>query len=429
MAEKKDEAVLNFPPNFLWGAATSSHQVEGNNIHNDWWAWEQAGHANGHQVSGEACDHYHRYDSDFGIAQDLHQNAHRLSLEWSRIEPEDNEWNKEAIEHYRRVLQSAKKHGLKTFVTLHHFTNPLWFTHAGGWLQKEAPEIFQSYVLMVVKQLGDLVDYWITINEPMVYASQGYLAAVWPPQEKSLWKTKKVINNLARAHILAYRTIHNLMDNDDQKTWVGFANNVASYQVYNKHSLRDQMFVQVVDRLWNHSFYRRTKGCHDFLGLNYYFHYRVARARLAHWQFFADVRKERREASDVGWEVYPPGIFDVVMDMSQYKLPIFITENGIAVEKDNKRSRFIVSYVKELYHAIQAGAPVAGYFYWSLLDNWEWEKGYDARFGIVGVDFETQQRTVRESAKVYANIAQHNGIPHELLKFVGHVTLGEITIK
>ncbi len=429
MKKSEEEFVLNFPPNFFWGTSDSAHQVEGNNTNNDWWAWEQAGKANNHQVSGQAADQYNLYAEDFKLAKDLHQNAHRLSLEWSRIEPELNHWDDKAIKHYRQVLQAARENGLKTFVTLHHFTNPLWFVKQGGWLQSKAPEIFQDYVILVVKELGDLVDFWITINEPLVYASQGYLAAVWPPQERSLLKTKRVIKNMARAHILVYRTIHDLLDKEDFKAQVGFANNVASYQVYNKHSLRDYGFMVMVDWIWNHWFYSLTKECHDFLALNYYFHYRIAKAKLSAWQFFTDIRKERREASDVGWEIYPPGMFDVVMDLSRYKLPIYITENGIAVDKDNKRSRFIVSYVKELYHAIQAGAPVKGYFYWSLIDNWEWEKGYETRFGIVGVDFNTEQRTLRDSARVYSEIAEHNGIPKRLLKFLGHVTLGEITVK
>ena len=424
-----DETVLKFPPNFLWGSATSSHQVEGDNKNNDWWAWEQEGLADDHQVSGKAADHYNKYEEDFAMAKSLNHNAHRLSIEWSRVEPEDNEWDMKEVEHYRKVLQSIRDNGMKSFVTLHHFTNPMWFVNKGGWMQDDAPEIFQSYVLMIIKELGDLVDFWITINEPMVYSSQGYLAGVWPPQDKSLIKTHRVIRNMAKAHVLAYRSIHNLIDTDRKTVQVGFSNNVASYQIYNKHSLRDYLFMQTVDRIWNHSFYSITKNCHDFLGLNYYFHYRIAKAKFSHLQFFTDIRKERREASDVGWEIYPPGIFDVVMDLSKYKLPIYITENGIAVEKDNKRSRFIVSYVKELYHAIRAGAPVKGYLYWSLLDNWEWEKGFDARFGMVDVDFKTQKRTIRDSARVFADIAKHNGIPHHLLKFVGHVTLGEITVK
>ncbi|MFH1667847.1 MAG: glycoside hydrolase family 1 protein [Candidatus Komeilibacteria bacterium] len=425
----KDEAVLVFPPNFLWGTATSAHQVEGDNTNNDWHLFEQEGYADDHQVAGSGPDHYHRYEEDFKIAKDLHNNAFRLSIEWSRVEPEDNHWDKKEIEHYRKVLQEAHKQGLKTFVTLHHFTNPIWFMHEEGWLNPDAPEIFQSYVMMIVKELGSLVDFWMTINEPMVFATQGYIAGVWPPREKNVIKARKVIKNMAKAHILAYRSIHNVLDKDDYQAQVGFANNVSSFQIYNKHSLKDIVFVQTVDRIWNHWFMKLTKGCHDFLGLNYYFHYRVAKARFSHWQFFTDIRKERREASDVGWEIYPPGIFDVVMDLANYKIPIYITENGIAVDKDNKRARFIVSYVKELYHAIQAGAPVKGYFYWSLLDNWEWEKGYNADFGIVDVDMETKKRTIRESGKVYGQIAEHNGIPHDLLKFVGHVTLGEITVK
>ncbi|MCR4280064.1 MAG: glycoside hydrolase family 1 protein [Candidatus Komeilibacteria bacterium] len=427
--KKMDEAILKFPPNFLWGVAVSSHQVEGNNTNNDWHAWEQDGKALHQQVAGSGPDFYNKYKEDFQIAHDMELGAFRLSIEWSRVEPEKGKWDKEAWAHYRRMLEDAQRKGLKIFLTLHHFTNPLWLVDEGGWLNKGVVERFVDYTHKAVKEVGDLVDVWMTINEPLVYASQSYLVGVWPPQHRSFWEARRVAKNMAKAHKKAYTVIHRSLDKKDKRVMVGFAKSVNTYQIYNKYSFKDQLLSLGADWVWNRWFYRLTRGFNDYLGLNYYFHFRIARARFSNWQFFVDIRKEKRDTSDVGWEIYPPGIFDIVMSMAHYGLPIYITENGLAAEKDNKRSRFIVSYIKELYHAIEAGAPVKGYFHWSLLDNWEWEKGYEARFGLVAFDPITKKRTLKESAHVYQTIAGANGITHPLLKFVGHVTLGEITVK
>ena len=407
---------LPFPKDFAWGAATSAHQVEGGNTLNDWWAAEQAAHTSCMRrrkkncdhihVSGPAVDHWNRFREDFDLAQQMNHNAHRLSLEWARIEPEMGKFDPVALAHYRDVLASLRTRGMKTMVTLHHFSNPQWFVKRGGWGTRDASKLFARYVEHVATELGDLVDWWITINEPLVYVTQGWLAGVWPPFiHNAFIRALRVTWHLARAHRAAWRVlkIHT------PGVPVGVAHNVLTIQVYRKHNFIDQMFAQWVDFLWNHSFLWLTRrATHDFIGINYYFHYRLARAHWRSLRFFIDVREEQREASDIGWEVYPPGMADVLLDFTSYQLPIYITENGIATENDDRRVRFLISCLKEVYHAIAAGAPVHGYFHWSLLDNFEWSFGFAKRFGLVEVHYDTMERHIRPSAYAYKKICETN---------------------
>ncbi len=184
MAEYTD---LQFPAGFRWGCASASHQAEGNCVKNDWWAWEQeGGHIADGTVSGIACDHYNRFEEDFALAQELGHNAHRLSIEWSRIEPDEGQWDMAEVDHYRRVMESLLRHGLTPFVTLHHFTNPLWFRDSGGWLNPKAPESIARYAGFIAKEMGDLVPFWFTINEPLVVVAGSYLIGNWPPQHQDM---------------------------------------------------------------------------------------------------------------------------------------------------------------------------------------------------------------------------------------------------
>ncbi|QQG43125.1 MAG: glycoside hydrolase family 1 protein [Candidatus Daviesbacteria bacterium] len=413
---KHDHAQLEFPQGFLWGAATSSYQVEGNNMYSDWWQWE-VNHQPFDLRSGQACDQYNRYAEDFALAKDLNHNAHRLSLEWARIEPEEDQFNQNEIDHYKQVLKSLKDQGFTVMLTLHHFTNPAWFAKKGGWESFGAPKRFERFVKKVVPELKDYVDLWITINEPGVLMFQGYLIGVWPPQKKSFPTGIRVYWNLARAHKKAYKAIHQLVPNAK----VGIANNVSSFDAFHHHSLREEIGVWALDIINNHLFYQMTGiQTHDFLGLNYYFNQYLSFNTHSRFPSFVDIATTKKDTSDLGWEVYPEGIFDVLMDFSDYHKPIYITENGLASTNDDRRVRFLISYLKEIYHAIQTGADVRGYFHWSLIDNFEWADGFVPRFGLVEVDFATQKRTPRPSSKVYAEIIKHNGIEHKLLKLLGH---------
>ena len=410
-----------FPDGFLWGAATSSHQVEGGNDKNDWWDWEKkSGNIVDGTVSGAACGQYTRYEEDLDIAKSLHQNAHRLSIEWSRIEPEEGKWDMDAIVHYRRVLEAARARGLKVMLTCWHFTLPKWFAAKGGWESPEAIDRFVRYVELLAREYGDLVDQWLTINEPMVYLVQSYGIGVWPPGIRSQLKSIHVFGKMCLAHRRAYKAIHRVLDSKGGPVFVGVAQNVITFEPYRKQSLADTLFVWFADRMFNHQFFIWTKGAHDFIGINYYFHFRVKYRPTKPSQFFYEVHVENRETSDLGWEINAPAIFDAIMAMERYKLPIFITEHGVANADDGKRPRVLVAALKEVYHAIKAGVDIRGYFHWSLIDNFEWEKGYSGRFGLVAIDYLTQKRTPRRSAYVYADICQENGIPHTLLRFVGH---------
>lgn len=411
---------LVFPNNFLWGTATSSHQVEGWNDHNDWWLWEQEpGTIVDGQVSGRAADHYNLYKQDIQIIEKLNQNSYRFSLEWSRIMPEPDVFNEREIKHYISVLEELKKHNIKTMVTLFHFTLPIWFSQMGGFEKKKNIKYFLNYIKTITRRVEHLVDFWITINEPNVYTLMSYGLGLWPPGKTSVLDAYKVFDNLAYAHKEAYEIIR---ENENfKKIPIGFSGNIGSYYSYDKYSFSQWMTIKMVNYTWNHWFLEKTQYHNDFVGVNYYTHQRIRDIRLRNLaQSFTIIPNEDREMTDMDWEIYPPGIFEALIEMNKHGLPIYVTENGISTINDHRRARYIVSYLKELYHAIKAGVDVRGYFYWSLLDNFEWDKGFLPRFGLVEVDYKTLKRKIRPSAKLYAQICRKNAIDHDLLKFTGH---------
>ncbi len=435
--KKHDEhshGPLKFPRGFLWGAATSAHQVEGGNIHNDWWLWEQKkGNVKNNDQSGKATDHYNRYEEDFDWAKSLDHNAHRLSIEWSRIEPEEGKWNFDEVAHYRNVLKALRKRKLKAMLTLHHFTNPAWIAKQGGWNNSDTPRYFARYATFIAEHLGEYVDFWVTINEPIIYIGQGYGMADWPPQRKSFFAAAGAFLRLSKGHQLAYKAIHAQLDEKGRKkkrkkiVQVGIAKNQLSITMYRNRFI-DYLYVRVSEFVWNDLFFLWTRLKYfDFIGVNYYFHQRVKRAKGRGF-IYVDVRsEEKRESSDLGWEVFAPGLFNVLMDLRKYKKPMYVTENGISTTNDDKRVRYIVVHLKELYHALEAGLDVKGYFHWSLLDNFEWSQGFTPRFGLIEVNYKTFKRTPRPSAFIYSQICRDNEIDHELLRFLGHgVKVGDV---
>ncbi|HUW24548.1 MAG TPA: glycoside hydrolase family 1 protein [Patescibacteria group bacterium] len=402
---------LVFPPGFLWGTATAAHQVEGNNIHSDWWEWEQAG--GGTEPSGQACGQYELFSKDFNLIKKLHNNAHRLSLEWARLEPKCGWFDPQEVKHYRKVLSSLKKRGIKTFVTLHHFTNPSWFAQKGGFVKRANLQYFEKYVSYCAKNFGDLVDAWITINEPNMYVGAAYLQGLWPPQKRSLWLSLKVMLNLALAHRRAYQILHQKFT-DCQ---VGAA---VSYQSIHptRKKLINRLLCWVVKFFSNNFFYFLTGKTHDFLGLNYYQNVKIS------WRIFKlflssseeKIEEEQDdyfsgETTDLGWNIYPRGIHEVVVEAyRKYRKPIFITENGVADSKDTRRKDFIQDHLRWLYEAIKEGIDVRGYFYWTLLDNFEWALGFKPKFGLAKTDYSTLRRNFRPSARFYAEVCQNNAI-------------------
>lgn len=402
---------ITFPENFLWGTATSAYQVEGKNI-NDWSQWEKAGArmlkiAKAHRnpmdfICGQACDSYHRYTEDFDLAKSLNTNAIRFGIEWSRLQNEKNEWNVEEILHYKTVLKEAQDRGFSVMLCLWHWTIPTWLEREGGWTSREAVAQFEAYVRLIVAEFGGMVDFWLTLNEPLVPAAYGYLAGTFPPGKKlslrKFWKMKK---NLAKAHNAAYDIIHERFP----QAMVGHSmlSNAITAEPTNLPARGAAFLARYFANDW---FINETKKKCDFLGLQYY-----KRSRLG--GIFPWPQKGNLPRNDMGWELFPEGIYQMIKYWQKFGKPIIVTENGTADAKDSHRAEFIKNHLVQIHRAIKEGAAVLGYFHWSLLDNFEWAYGWGKNFGLFEVDRITFNRKMRESAKVYAEFCRNNGFDHQ----------------
>jgi len=418
---------FTFPKSFLWGAATSAHQVEGNNTNNDWWEWEQTRPAQ--ERSGQAADEWNRFEEDFKLAQDLGHTAHRFSIEWSRIEPQENQWDSKAIDHYAQVIRSLRLKGMEPIVTLNHFTLPLWLAHQGGWCSQKTPELYARYVEKVTEALGRDVHYWVTFNEPGGYIYKSYLIGEWPPGLKSPDKALVVFKNLLLGHVLAYEKIKSIYAIKGWKEpMIGIAQSVLIFRACSDRSLRDRIAARFRHWMFNHLFIQalingraycmgvfsvhlpKTKTL-DFIGLNYYTREFVHHNGFGFPGILGDACTETKELNRrtgknnfLSWEIYPQGLYTFLKDFSRYRIPLFVSENGIATDDDTERTEFIVAHLKAMVQAMKEGVPVMGYLYWSLLDNYEWAEGFVPRFGLIEVNYTTQKRTVRESARVFEKI-------------------------
>ncbi len=406
--------MAEFPKGFFWGAATSAHQVEGNNINSDWWEWEQK--AKLPVPSGRACLHYELYKEDFALAAQLNHNAHRLSVEWSRIEPQEGRFVEAEIRHYQDVIRFLKGLNIEPIVTLHHFTTPLWLARQSGWENKRIEEYFLRYVEKVTQALCDSVHFWVTINEPMVYTYYSYIIGCWPPQEKSYSRAMKVVDNMASAHIKAYKLIRDIyLKRNLPPPSVSIAHNMQAFVPCNM-ALKNRLAVYIRDKLFNRDFLERLIKANalDFIGLNYYTRGLIEVDGWGIRNLTMDVCKKGHnpcQKNSMGWDIYPQGIYSILLKLKKYGLPVFILENGICVDDDNTRWDFIREHLEMVSLAMEQGANVLGYIYWSLMDNFEWDKGFAPRFGLVEIDYNTHKRTVRESARKFALICKNNQLP------------------
>ncbi|MDD5032339.1 MAG: glycoside hydrolase family 1 protein [Patescibacteria group bacterium] len=405
---ENNKKILKFPKDFLWGVSTSAHQIEGGAA-NDWSCWERSefriknlelrNENPNNYICGLACDSYNRYEEDIKLVKDLNCGAYRLGIEWARIEPEEGKWDRKEIEHYRKVLMNLKANNLKVVLTLWHWTNPIWLADKGGWANKEAVKYFSRYVEFIVNQLGDLVDYWLTLNEPMVYIANGHITGKFPPNKKSIFIARKVFNNLIRAHKTGYGVIHNKYT----KAEVSITQLMNYFEPARKWCLVEAGLAKLASWIWNERFLNKIKNELDYIGLDYYFHDRIV--------WYPPFKKnENKKITDMGWEIYPKGIYYVLKSLAKFKKPIIVMENGLADADDKERVNFIREHLKYVYKAIGGGVSVRGYFYWSLLDNFEWAAGFDPKFGLYEVDRKTFKRTARPSAKMYAEICKNNMI-------------------
>ena len=405
--------MMKFPQNFLWGAATSSYQVEGNNANADWWSWEKKA---GKEQSAQACRHYEMYEQDFDLAKGLGHNAHRLSIEWSRIEPKEGEFSREEIKHYIDVVRALRARNIEPMVTLHHFTNPVWFSASGGWTNRRSVERFLRYCDVVTRALASHVHFWITINEPTIYFSHAYMFGVWPPQERSYLKAKVVHDHMIAAHIKAYALINKIYKEQDlPKPSISISQHISamiscgdSFRNRFAARLRDQWHnFEILDKLARH-------GTLDFIGVNYYSRHLVNASSWWVGNLLMETGQSHNEPvkkNSLGWDIYPEGLYQVLLKLKRYGLPVMITENGICTSDDNLRWEFLCAHLKSVHRAMQEGVNVTGYLYWSLMDNFEWDKGFGPRFGLIDIDYKTYRRTVRESAIKFGQVCKTGVLP------------------
>ena len=414
---QEPDPLLKFPSRFLWGAATSAHQIEGNN-HNNWSVWElenakslaksaeykladlpgwaevsAAATDPDNYVSGEAIDHYSRYKLDLAIAEKLHLNAFRFSIEWSRIEPQEGIWDREAIDHYRDYIREIKRRGMEPLPTLYHWTVPVWFQEKGGFERSSNVKFFARYAEKVIDEYHQDIRYITTINEPDTVISHGYITLDHPPQQRSFLKAFIVYRNLMKAHKVVYVYAHK----KSRRLKVGFTKSYAWVRAGDERALT-RLAVRVDFWLRDDLVIRYVRHKLDFLGVNYYFSDQHIGARIVN---------EQENLNDLGWEMRPSDLKHVLVRLGKWKLPILITESGVADRHDTYRKQWIAQSLAAVAAARQAGVDVIGYLHWSLFDNFEWAYGRWPRFGLIEIDYANdKKRIVRPSGIWYGKLVK-----------------------
>jgi beta-glucosidase len=422
-----------FPTGFLWGAATSHHQVEGGVPGaiepSDWTDWTRdARHVADGTTADRACGWWHgKAEDDLSLARSLGHGAHRLGISWARIEPEEGRWDDGALLRYAAILEHAKRIGLATSVTLHHFTLPRWVAARGGFGNDATIDRFARFCARATARLSPLVTHWATFNEPSVYAMMSHGGKAWPPGEGSAFAQVRVLARLLRAHAAAVRAIR--VQTPDAS--IGIVLNAPAFDPDRPERRRDRAVTFAQDHAFTGCVLEALAsgrlafplaiaptevdgllGSFDWLGLNYYGRYRVrfdpGAAALA---FGRHVQKNAIRHGDVDWgEPHPAGLTRQLERFAALGRPVYVTENGVFDPTDEVRQTYLVGHVRAVRDAIDRGADVRGYFHWSLLDNFEWAEGYTTPFGLIAVDRTTGVRTPRPSAAVYRRIIEE-GLP------------------
>jgi beta-glucosidase len=435
-SQKMSDQALTFPDRFLWGTASAAHQVEGNNTNNDWWYYEQRPGAIWHgDRSGLACDWWRNAERDFDLMAEMGHNTHRLSVEWSRIEPEEGTFDPSAMRRYREMLQGLCKRGIEPMVTLFHFTTPLWLARQGGWSNPAAVGHFRRFVHHTVDQIGDLVTLWCTINEPNVYAALGYLLGEHAPGKKSLVLYFRVLAHLLQAHAAAYRVIHALHGSAQ----VGLVKQVQIFEPLDQADRASAGLARFLDHMFNEltlqavvdgrlrfplglglGTYGPLIDSVDFVGINYYCRQRVSLKSQDGGRLNVLQPTPGAQVSDIGrhgtyGEIYPAGMYRVLDRVRDLGKPIYITENGLPDAGDDLRPGFLLTHLAQVQRATSEGVDVRGYYHWSFTDNFEWAEGWALRFGLVALDQEEQVRTPRPSARLFSQMVRANAITREMV--------------
>ncbi len=428
---------FKLPKELLMGSATAATQIEGGDKNSNWYHWSLQGKIANNESSIIAADHYNRVEEDIKLMKEMNHDIYRMSIEWSRIEPEEGKWSQEGINHYQMEIKSLLEAGIKPLITLHHFSHPQWFEELGQWTNKASAEYLLRFTKKVVSSIGHDVNEYCTINEPNVFVMDTFMDGKYPPGKKDdIVSYFKASRNLIIAHLKAYEAIHHIREDMGYKdTLVGIAIHLAYFEVY-KPKLLTKLSKNLMDYSFHQLFlngmihgqlkfpigftYPIGKGVFcDFLGVNYYSRHLI-HSSYNPAMLFGEVKVENgladEKINDLGWEIYPEGLYRVTKKVyDKYKLPIYITENGIPDAKDSKRAKFIYDHMIQIKRLIDSGVDVRRYYHWSLLDNLEWNDGYFPRFGLVHVDYKDQKRTIRNSGYFYGELCKNKEVTRAMI--------------
>ncbi len=425
-------ATFNFPTGFLWGTSTSAYQVEGINQNTNWYQWEQIpGKILHQQIAGSACDWWSgRWKEDMDRVVTTHQNAHRLSIEWSRVQPELNRWDESALDFYREMLRGMHNRGIFPIITLHHFTDPIWLSDIGGWENEKIVNLFEIYTAKVVEALKEYCTMWIPINEPNVLAHQGFIEGSFPPGKNDLGASYLALANMVKAHIAAYLTIKKISPTSRIGTAISYrafwpASQWNPFNLWMTNFLSNQYNNSFINALQNgklsYAFKKEkisTKGnCFDFVGLNYYSGDEVTFKPFKIKELFHETNYPKTaEISENGFIANVPDGFDQAIHWAlHFNRPVIVTENGIEDSKDQLRPQYIIEHIHRLWRAANLNYQIKGYFHWTLVDNFEWERGWSQRFGLWRLNNQDQTRIKTKSVELYSQICKSNSLSSEMI--------------
>ncbi len=387
----------SFPQGFDWGTATAAHQIEGANVNNDWWAWEHAPGSPCGESSGDACDSWNRWSDDVAIIAELGLTSYRFSVEWSRIEPAEGEWSRAALDHYRRVGEALLERQITPVVTFHHFTTPLWLTSRGGWLEPSTADAFARFCDRTARDLAPVLGRVCTINEPNMVAFMGYEFGMFPPGRTNADEARRADDVFATAHRKAVDAIKQHVTDVP----VGLTVSMADYQPADGGEAACAAARATEDH------YLDLAGDDDFVGVQTYSRMLMGPHGWLGPQPGVPV------VPTMGYEFWPQALEATLRrawERTGGRPSLYVTENGLATEDDADRIRYVQLALEGVLQCLDDGIDVAGYTYWSLLDNFEWAFGYTPRFGLVEVDRTTFARHPKPSARWFGSVATANAL-------------------